>query len=102
MVCGEYVLVKGKLNRSNNLERLDRGTMYMSKYLTENKNSEIIDKNVLLSGKCSSEVISGLFVMIHLDEAKLLQVFDNEKIEESTMLQTCTELKNIKTQEKGK
>ena len=94
MVCGDYVIVKGKLNSSNNLERL-KGTMYMSKYLTENENKELIDKNVLLSGKCVPEMVmgipnpngtsGGLSVMIYLNDAKL--------IEESNMISVCKELK---------
>ena len=95
MVCGDHVIVKGKLNNSNNLDRLNKGTMYMSEYLNKNENRDIIGKNVLLSGKCSSELVmgipnpdgtsGGLSVMIYLNDAKL--------IEESNMISVCKELK---------
>jgi hypothetical protein len=95
MVCGDYVIVKGKLNNSNNLERINKGTIYLSEYLNKNENRDLIDKNILLSGKCRSELIMGipkpnemsgrLSAMIYLTDAKL--------IEEKNIFSVCKELK---------
>lgn len=93
MVCGEYVIVKGKLNSSNNLERLNIGTMYISEFLNKKENRGLIDKNVLLSGKCNSEVIGGFSTMVYLNDAKLLQVIGEEGIKKSTIQHECKELK---------
>lgn len=102
MVCGKYVIVKGKLNRSNNLERLNKGTMYMSQSLNKEKNKNLIDKNVLISGKCTSDVIRGKFVMIYLNDTKLLQVLDDKKIDKSAMIKVCEELKETKSANNNK
>ena len=111
MVCGDYIMVKGKINSSNNLDRLNRGTMYMSTYLTEKENKDVIDKEVLLSGKCSFEVIMGIqnpngtsggsAVMVYLNDAKLIQILDGKQIEKDHMLQVCKNLKTINSKKKG-
>ncbi|CAA6820827.1 MAG: Unknown protein [uncultured Sulfurovum sp.] len=103
MVCGEYVIVQGKLNRSNNLERMIEGTtqtMYLSSYLNEEENRGLINEEVIISGKCSSELINGSSVLLSLNDTKLLQVTDMDKINNNSLLEACTKLKTINSKKK--
>jgi len=86
--CGEYVIVKGKVDTSNTLERLNGTVMYMSVDLEKT----LKNKNVLVSGKCSCDRIEGMSTMLYLNDMKLLQVIEGKSIDKNKMLQTCKEL----------
>ena len=86
--CGEYVIVKGKVDTSNTLGRLNGTFMYMS----ANLEKTLKNKKVLVSGKCRCDRIEGMSTILYLNETKLLQVIEGKSIDKNKMLQTCKEL----------
>lgn len=103
MTCGEYVIVMGRINSSHNLERVNETTMHMSG-LTNADSNTLVNKTVLLSGKCSSETITGpplysgvsggFFTMIYLNDVKLLQIHNGNEIDKDIAKQICKNLKS--------
>ena len=103
MTCGDYVIVKGRINSSQNLERVNETTMLMSG-LTNADSNTLVNKTVLLSGKCSSEIITGpplssgvsggFFTHLYLNDAKLLQKLNGNEINKGQVKQFCKSLKS--------
>jgi len=96
MACGEYVIVKGRINSSHNLERVNETTMYISS-LANTGNNTLINKMVLLSGKCSSESITDSSTMLYLNDARLLQILSGHEIGEIDKDKAKQICKNLKS-----